>query len=280
MARGARMSEQRRSARDTMRDRREGRNENSRGSTVRDNQRASQNRQAAQKRDTEKRTQKALASQPEVRSLVLSAASTEDYAEYTEGYQKGFTNTAEATTAGNVVGIGLGSVAGSAVESAAEKVGEMAADTPSGPFEAAGRTAGKAAATSTGIGLGGGLTEKAVSLGLSALGPIGQTVKAGLQQVEFEKASFAGEKALQSSKPTSTRKTAGRQGESNTGTSPSSSVGNETQKPSATSIVKAPTVKSIVPSIGISSGTDERKANFGGALAIRGKKVGTKRGKV
>lgn len=280
MARGARMSEQRSSARDTMRDRRERRDRDSRGSEVRNKQRAKQNRRDAQKRDTRDRLAKAAGQAPTTEQKRPTVTTLNDItgASEVQGYQQGFTNTASAVTAGNVAGIGLGSIAGSAVESVAEKAGELSADTPSGPLEAAGRTAGKAAATDTGIGLGGGLTEQAVSLGLSALGPVGHVIKTGLQHNQFDKATFAGEKALQSSKSASTRKAVGRQGESNKDSS--SEVSTETQKPSATAIVKAPTVKSIVPSIGISSGTDERKANFGGALAIRGKKVGTKRGKV
>lgn len=280
MARGARMGAQRESARQTMSDRSRGRDNNSRGSEIRDNQRASQNRQAAQRQDTRDRLARAAGQTPTTVQQRPTVSTLNDITGASEisGYQQGFTNTAEATTAGNIVGIGAGSLAGSAVEAAAEKVGELSADTPSGPLEAAGRTAGKAAATDTGIGLGGGLTEQAVSLGLSALGPVGRAIKTGLQYDQFDKATFAGEKSLQSKPRTDSTRTSLSSGSDRTVTSSTDSAVDTVS--SSTAVVQAPTVQSVVPSIGISSGTDERKANFGGALAIRGKKVGTKRGKV
>ena len=288
MARGARMGAQRESARETMSDRRGGRDRESRGSSFNESgggsKRAEQNRKEARDRDTRDRLAEAAGvKKPKVqpRPTVATADDITGRSEI-EGFQQGFTNTAQAVTAGNVAGIGLGATAGSLVEAAAEKVGELSADTPSGPLEAAGRTAGKAAATDAGLGLGGGFVESVASLGLSALGPVGQLAKTGLQHSQFEKATFAGEKALQSTAGKGVNRERRDRGDTVThqGSSISSVDNTSTTTGGTSAAVQAPTVESINPSIGIAKGTDKRKADFSGAIAIRGKKSNKKRGKV
>lgn len=288
MARGARMSEQRRSARETM-DRRErgDSRERSRGSSYNKAgggaERAERNRREAVKRDKRKElASKAGTSVPKVQQRP-TVTTREDITGEAEkaGYKQGFTTKADAINAGNVAGLGLGSTAGSLVEHGVEAIGDAMSDAPSGPLEAAGRTAGKAAASQTGLGLGGGLGEKALKAGLSALGPVGSLVKAGLEADALSEHEAFGEKTLDSR--SDVRK--GRVGGAGSDRDSSGSISTETPstpEPAApvTSAVPEPTVTSINPSIGIAKGTDKRKANFAGSIAIRGKKANKKRGKV
>ncbi|CAM0105048.1 hypothetical protein VPH526E571_0045 [Vibrio phage 526E57-1] len=287
MARGARMSEQRRSARETM-DRRErgDSRERSRGSSYNKAgggaERAERNRREAVKRDKRKElATKAGTSAPKVqpRPTVTTHEDITGEAEKA-GYKQGFTIKADAINAGNVAGLGLGSTAGSLVEHGVEALSDAMSDTPSGPLEAAGRTAGKAAASQKGLGLGGGLGEKAISAGLGALGPVGSLVKAGLEADALSEHEAFGEKTLDSRSGTRKGRVGGTGSDRDSGSSTTTETSTSTPAAPASSAVPEPVVTSINPSIGIAKGTDKRKANFAGSIAVRGKKANKKRGKV
>lgn len=331
MARGARMSEQRRSARETMRDRERGSSRRSEGSSYNDAgggaERAERNRREAQQRDSANKAaaqkvaaQKAAAQKAAAEKAAKQAAAAKERARLAkqlktnvaatqqrptvssldditgrseiQGFQEGFTSKANAITAGNVVGSVAGSIAGKATELGVETVQDAGQETTDNRLRSANRGFGKTTASNVGIGLGGGLADDAAQVGLDTLGPAGSLVKTGLQHEALSNVPALGtrEKALQSSQGGSSRIDSTDRGGDNrqssvesredTGVSPGNTDTGVTAPQKDSAIVKAPSVKSINPGIGIATGTDKRVPNFVGSIVVGGRNSRKKRGRI
>jgi hypothetical protein len=102
MARGRRISEQRESARRTIRDRDSGSNRASEGSTFRDSDRARENRQRAIEREREKKlnVKEAQAAQ---KARLSAGVSPEQQQANLAGFQEGFTDETVTEAFGDIV---------------------------------------------------------------------------------------------------------------------------------------------------------------------------------
>lgn len=281
MARGRRISEQRRSARRTIRDRRSGRDKASEGSSFSKSgggaQRAAENRAAARARDKKIETERAKS-----RKLLSEGVPPEVQKANLESFQKGFTEETTTEAFGDLAGSVTGGLGKAVVEGLSS-----AADALSGPDETEGfqrrgfsRFGAKVAED---IGpTGSGTVNRGLDLAASTNPGAGIT-KAALDFKKRSETKIKGPGGIDS--PAFTGEAGagpgGRSGEDKGSVSNADAALTPSPVPPTTSITPRTTEITVTPAspgIGISSGTDERVPNFTGSIVVSGRKSRKRRG--
>lgn len=289
MARGKRISEQRRSARRTIRDRDSGSNRASEGSTFRDSGRARENRQSAIDRDRQKKIAEAKKlnvkeAQAEQKARLSVGVSPEQQKANLEGFQEGFTDETVTEAFGDIAGSVTGGLGKTVVEGASKIADFFDGGTDEGDtFQRRGfQRFGAKVAEETGL-TGSGIVNKALDVAAKS-NPVSALGKAALDFNKRTKTTIKGPGGID--QPAFTGEAGapagGRQGRGEdinaddsdialtpTPTAPTTSITSNTPKVSVTS---------ASPGIGISSGTDERVPNFTGSIVVSGRKSRKRRG--
>jgi hypothetical protein len=301
MARGKRISEQRRSARDTIDRRKRGENRASEGSTFRDSGRARDNRRDALDRDRQKRAAEAArkaaeeakkkanvkeAQEDQSARLAVGATPAQQQANL-EGFQEGFTDETVTEAFGDIAGSVTGGVGKTVVEGASkianffDSGGTDEGDT----FQRRGfQRFGQQVAEDIGL-TGSSVVNKALDVAAKS-NPVSALGKAALDFNKRSKTTIKGPGGVEqpaftgeAGAPAGGRR--GRGEDINPDGSGSDAVLTPTPTPPTTSITPstpAVSVTSANPGIGISSGTDERVPNFSGSIVVSGRKNRKRRG--
>lgn len=281
MARGKRISEQRKSARRTIRDRRQGRDKSSEGSSFSKSgggaQRAAENRAAARARDKKIETERTKS-----RKLLSEGVPPEVQKANLEAFQKGFTEETTTEAFGDLAGAvtgGLGKAAVEAVSSAADALGSPE---ESESFQRQGFSRFGAQVAEDIGPTKSGLVNKGLDLAAST-NPGAGIAKAALDFKKRSETTITGPGGVES--PAFTGEAGagagGRQGEDRGSISNEDIALTPSPVPPTTSIApRTPeiTVTPASPGIGISSGTDERVPNFAGSIVVSGRKSRKRRG--
>lgn len=289
MARGKRISEQRRSARETIDRRARGENRASEGSTFRDSGRAGKNRQGAIERDRQKKIAEAKKlnveeAQAAQKARLSAGVSPEQQKANLEGFQEGFTDETVTEAFGDVAGSVTGGIGKTVVEAASKVADFFDGDTDEGDtFQRRGfQRFGQQVAEDIGP-TSSGLANKALDV-VAKAHPASALGKAALDFNKRSSTTIKGPGGVD--RPAFTGEpgapAGGRQGRGED-SNPNDSDIALTPTPTAptTSITpKQPkvTVTSANPGIGISSGTNERVPNFTGSIVVSGRKSRKRRG--
>ena len=284
MARGKRISEQRRSARRTIDRRDRGDNRASEGSTFRDSGRARENRQRAIEREREKKlnVKEAQATQ---KARLSAGVSPEQQQANLAGFQEGFTDETVTEAFGDIAGSVTGGVGKTIVEGAS-KVADFfdSGGTDEGDtFQRRGfQRFGQQVAEDIGL-TGSGVVNKALDVAAKS-NPATALGKAALDFNKRSKTTIKGPGGVD--QPAFTGEAGapagGRRGRGeDINPDGSDSVLTPTPTAPTTSITPSQpkvSVTSASPGIGISSGTDERVPNFTGSIVVSGRKSRKRRG--
>jgi len=297
MARGKRISEQGRSARETLDRRARGENRASEGSKFRDSDRARENRRGAIDRDRasesrrraleleRKKKLNVKEAQESQKARLSAGVSPEQQQANLEGFQEGFTDETVTEAFGDIAGSvtgGLGKTVVEGVSKVADFFGEGGTD-EGDTFQRRGfQRFGQQVAEDTGL-TGSGIVNKALDVAAKS-NPATALGKAALDFNKRAKTTIKGPGGVD--QPAFTGEAGapagGRRGRgedinpdgSDVALTPTPTTPTTSITPNQPKI----TVTSANPGIGISSGTDERVPNFTGSIVVSGRKSRKRRG--